>query len=235
MGGGMENKLLLFTALSVGLLLFGCTAQPAAPTATPGAEVVKYVCADGKVVEKAELCPAAGATAAARELTKEEQLSVCTGMPEASVGPMEELCIMGVAAKNKDASLCQEASRDVRASCYALVATEKSDVNVCSTAGTYKDKCFEEYARSNRDAAACDKISDISSKDNCYINLVNTLGTPALCEKVSSIGQKDGCYWNLAMRLRDTSYCNKIASADQKQNCLQNIGGGGQIQKPMPG
>jgi hypothetical protein len=226
----VENKLRLFIVLGLGLLLFGCTAQPAAPTATPGAEVVKYVCADGKVVERAELCPAAAA-AAARELTTAEQLSVCTGMPEASVGPMEELCIMGVAAKNKDAPLCQEASRDVRASCYALVATEKSDVNVCLTAGTYKDKCFDEYARNNKDASACDKISDINYKDSCYSNLVNTLGTPALCDKIVSVGSKDGCYWNIAMRLRDTAYCNKITSADQKQSCLQNIGGG-QSQKP---
>lgn len=219
----MAGKSHILAVFCLGLFLFGCTAQQ--PAAGNETQVIKYVCANGQVVTETALCPniTTGGAAQARELTKEEQLSVCTGMPESQQGSLEDMCVIGLAAKIKDASLCQELSRDSRPGCYALVASAKNDVNVCAEAGTYKDRCYEEYARISQDASACDKISDINSKGNCYYNLFNVLGDPALCDKIASVGTKDSCYWSAAMRTGDSTYCNKITNANQKENCNQNL------------
>jgi len=211
------NKFAVLIILGLGLLVLGCAAQ----TGAPAGEQIKYVCPDRTTVASPELC----SSTTARALSDEEQLSVCTGMPEYQGTSLEEACIMGLAAKNKDSALCLKVGRETRPRCYAMVANAKGDIGVCQEAGTYKDRCYNEYATNYQDASACDKIGDVSMKDSCYSNMVNTLGDPTLCNKVVSVGQKDSCYWNIAMRLRDVSYCNKITSADQKQNCLQNIQG----------
>ncbi len=220
-----------FVVVVLSVLLLGCIGQSApTPAAAPTPVVVeqtKYVCADGKtIVSKLEDCPSVAA-ATAKPLSKEEMLSVCKGMPESQGNSLEDSCIAGLAAKGKDASLCPEVSRDTRPGCYALVAVQKKDPNVCTEAGSYADRCFEEYARAARDATACEKITEVSAKDNCYNNVFNYLGDPAICEKIVSIGPKDSCYQDAAMRLRDVAYCNKISFADQKQNCLNNIAGSG--------
>jgi len=221
--------LCILAVLVLGLFLFGCVAQPGAgANATAGVvEQIKYVCADGTtIVTNIASCPAITVTTTARTLSTAEEMSVCTGMPEMQGASLEDLCITGVAAKNKNTSVCLEASRDARAGCYASVAIAKDDVNTCAEAvTTYKDSCYESYATNARDATGCDKISEISRKDSCYNNLVNILADATLCEKISSTNQKDSCYYNMAMRTRDTTYCNKITSSDQKQNCLQNMGG----------
>lgn len=224
----MVKKIWMLGALlGVSLLFAGCVSQPSEPV-----EVTKYVCADGTtIVTELSLCPAATPVPTRAPLSTEEQLSVCTGMPETQGASLEDVCIEGVAAKNKDALLCQEVSATTRPTCYALVAEAKSNVDVCAEAGSYKDPCFELYARNVQDATACGKITDVSRKNGCYSNLASTLGDPSLCDKILNVGQKDDCYFNAAMRLGDTSYCNKITSADRKQNCLQNIGGGSQVPK----
>jgi hypothetical protein len=222
--------LCILAVLVLGLFLFGCVAQPGAgANVTVGVvEQIKYVCADGTtIVTNITSCPTVTVTTTARTLSTEEELSVCAGMPEMQGASLEDLCITGVAAKNKNTSVCLEASRDSRAGCYASVAIAKDDVNTCAEAAiTFKDSCYESYATNARDVTGCAKISEVNRKDNCYNNLVNTLGDATICEKISGTSQKDSCYWSIASRTRDTTYCDKIISSDQKQNCLQNIGSG---------
>lgn len=226
------NKLYLILVLGLSLLLFGCT-QP-----TTGGEqtVTKYVCADGKTtVTDITTCPAVpGGTV--KELTQEEKdLEVCSGMPELATGSLEDFCIMGIAGKYKNASICEEVARDQRTNCYTVVAEVKEDSGVCEEAGSEADRCYEQYATNNRDGSVCNKITNVSNKDNCYNNLANQLEDAELCDEIKSIGTKDSCYFNMATRFRDASYCNKITSADQKQNCtqqVQNMSGGGMPIKP---
>lgn len=225
----MLNKLYILGVFCLSLLLFGCIAQPgtANQSNATSVEQIKYVCPNGNVVTAPQLCP----STTVKNLTSEEQLSVCVGMPEIQSGSLEDLCIEGLAAKNKNPSLCQEVSKDIRPSCYAIVAAAKNDMNVCADAGTSKDKCYSEYAKNKQDIAACDKITDVNNKDYCYYDIFNIVGDPTICDKMMNAGQKNGCYWNAAMRFQDTSYCNKITQSDQKQNCLQQLtsttGGGG--------
>ncbi|MFH1239750.1 MAG: hypothetical protein V1672_00880 [Candidatus Diapherotrites archaeon] len=218
----------LMLALGLTLLLAGCTQ-------TTSDSAIKYVCADGTTtVTDPTLCPAT--TATTKELTQEEKdLEVCSGMPSTQAFPFEDSCIMGIAGKYENASICKEVSRDQRTNCYVLVAELKNDADICSEAGTDADRCYEQYARDKKDALICDKISEINYRENCYSNLASELLDPELCNEIKSISMKDSCYFNMAMRLGDSSYCDKITNESQKQNCLQNIQntGGGYSQIPV--
>lgn len=199
------------------MLLIGCT-QTAQETGT------KYVCADGKtIVADIKLCPAVSATQPTIELTLEEELSVCSKMPSVQGGSLEDFCIIGIAAKHKDTSICEEVVRDQRLTCYTIVAETKSDPDTCKEAESQADQCYSQYATDKKDGEICGKITDVSFKDSCYNNLAGQLSDATLCEQIKNISTKDSCYFNMAMRLADTSYCSKITSESQKQNCLQNI------------
>jgi hypothetical protein len=198
---------------------------------------VKYVCADGTTtVTDPKLCPSTvGTQVQVRELTIDEALSVCYGMPSTQNYSLEDICIVGVAAKYKNTAVCKKLGKDQRTACYAAVAEAKADPNTCLEADTYADQCFEQYARDKKDGAICDKITDVSYRDNCYRNLAGQLSDATLCEKIKNVSNKDSCYFDMAMRLSDTTYCNKITSESQKQNCQQNLQSrGGEIMKPIP-
>lgn len=207
------------------LLLFGCA------QATP-----QYVCPDGKtIVAAVSACPGAGAAgtagaepAAAQTgcaITSEIEFEVCSGMPEVNRQSMEETCIMGLAAKHENASLCKKLSFDGRKNCYLTVAVAMNDMGICKEAGvgTDRDNCYQQYASMLQDASACDVITDINYKDGCYSNMANVLGEASLCDKIKASYQKDSCYYNMASRFQDSGYCNKISNEDQKQNCLNQL------------
>ncbi|MEW6295255.1 MAG: hypothetical protein AB1467_03075 [Candidatus Diapherotrites archaeon] len=120
-------------------------------------------------------------------------MSVCTGMPSAQGGSLEDLCIVGLAAKLKDTSLCKKVSKDVRLSCYALVAEVKGDPAVCKEAELSEDQCYNQYATDKRDAVVCEKIKDVSNKDNCYLNMAQRFGDSTYWEKIVSSIQKQSC------------------------------------------
>ena len=235
------NKLEVMFVLGLSLLLSGCIQT--------GSET-KYVCADGNtVVTDIKSCPPP-ATATTQPSTPEErELEVCSGMPSTQTYLFEDYCIIGVAGKYKNMSLCKRAARDQRMLCYTIVAELKNDPDTCLGAEAQTDQCFEQYARDKKDGSICDritdvryksncynslanqlsdqelcdKITDVNSKDNCYNNLANQLSNPSLCDKIKNTNQKDNCYSNIAMRLGDSSYCNRITNANQQQSCLQNI------------
>lgn len=221
------NKLyfMLFAA-GLSLLLAGCTQIVPEPT-------TKYVCSDGKTtVTDITTCPAP--VTATPSLTKEEELSACSGMPSVQTFVFEDLCIVGIAGKYQDTSLCRKVGRDQRILCYLTIAELKGDAGICGEAeSTTINQCYEQYARDKREGSACGKITDIGYRDSCYSNLANQLADAGLCEKIMNVGQKDGCYFSTAMRFGDSSYCDKITSSDQKQNCLQNLQGS-KGQQSMP-
>jgi hypothetical protein len=128
-----------------------------------------------------------------------------------------------LAAKHGDISLCRRLSYDVRISCYAVVAEETNNINLCEEAGRDKDDCYQKYAMNTQDASACDRITNVNYKDSCYQNLANTLSDPTLCERIRVVSYKDSCYQNMAYVFQDRTYCNSISNSDQKQNCLQNL------------
>ena len=216
----MNSKILLILGIAALVLLSGCPQQPSEV-------VVMYVCTDGTVVADKAQCPEPeGAEACEpQQMTPESESEICLGMPFTQAASYENMCLIGLAGKHKDASLCNRVSQDQRVSCYALVAEMKNNPDVCSEAEFLEDRCYEQYARDKKDASACDKISDIYSKSNCYSNLASELGDPTLCDKILNINQKDNCYLTIALRLGDSSYCNKITNSEQKQNCLQSIQG----------
>ena len=155
-------------------------------------------------------------------ITRDVELEVCAGMPQVGEIPLEAFCMIGLAAKYKDVSMCNKFISDVRKSCYAIIAQVSKNPAMCDEAGSYKDACYEEYARTTKDPAACDKITDIYQKDNCYSNAASTLADGSYCEKIKVVTNKDNCYLNIAMRLQDKTYCDKIAGA-QKEDCLRNL------------
>lgn len=210
------NKIYFISVLALSLLLLGCIQQTTPET--------KYVCADGKTtVTDITTCPAAPAAGPVSPYAAE--LAVCSGMPLYQSASLEDLCIMGIAAKHKDIALCLEVIRDQRLTCYALVAESKADPDTCSEAGNEADRCFQQYATDKKDGSVCGKISDASAEDSCYNNLASQLRDPELCSEIKNLSQKDSCYFSMAMNLGDTSYCDKITNADQKQNCTQNLAG----------
>lgn len=237
------NKIFIAMVLGLIILLSGCTQPPAA--------ITKYICPDGTEVADKALCtaaaPVAGTGAAgtgaqtqapSQQLTADQQLSVCIGMPLTQNYPFETLCISGLAAKLKDSSLCLKVNQDQRVGCYALVAESKNSPEACSEANFLSDSCLNQYAMDKKDGSVCDGIKDVSLKDSCYNNMASQTGEASLCDKIKTSGSKDGCYSSMAMRFRDSAYCNKISNESQKQSCLQNIGGyGGGVpmeQKPVP-
>ncbi|MFH1224587.1 MAG: hypothetical protein V1676_02165 [Candidatus Diapherotrites archaeon] len=241
------------------VFLFGCPQQ-----VPSGGAAVMYVCADGSTVSDKAQCPMTAGAAPARQLTTDEELGVCSGMPVLQQGSFEDFCIIGVSAKHKDGSLCRKVSQDRRTMCYALVAEAKGDPNACADAEFLKEQCYQTYASDKKESSVCGKIADVSAKDSCYSSLANQLKDAALCDKMSDIAQrdscyssfsyqssdpalcdkiqtsyqKDSCYLNMAQRLRNSSYCEKITDGVQKQNCLQNIGSGSgayeKIAMPVP-
>lgn len=191
----------------------------------------KYVCPDGKTVTDSALC-ATGVPGASTvenpdtETIYKSELEVCSGMPTTQTISFEDTCIIGLAGKHRDTSLCMRVVRDQRLTCYALVAEVKNDPDVCSEAEFQEDQCYEQYAKDKRNGSVCSKIITVSTKDNCYYTLASQLGDPIFCDNIVYADQKDRCYLDIAQRSRDSSYCNKITNSNQKQNCLQNLGQG---------
>ncbi len=240
------NRLCVVLALVLGLLSLGCVQTP-----SERVTVTKYVCSDGRTtVADVSLCPVTTTTLQA--LTPHEaDLSVCSGMPSTQTISFEDACIIGVAGKYQDPSLCRKTGRDQRVLCYTIVAELKNDPDTCLEAEYQASQCYEQYARDKRDGSVCGKITDVKYKDMCYSNLANQLSDSTLCDKITDVNykdtcysnlasqlsdstlcdkirnanQKDGCYSNMAMRFGDSSYCNKIINSDQKQMCIQNLQG----------
>jgi len=214
------KKIIAILALGIIVLLAGCAQQQ------QGQQLVQYVCSNGTVVVDKNLCPTvqAGGLEPVRELTIEEELNVCSGMPETKSGSFENICIMGVAAKHSDASLCKKLSQDQRVTCYSMIAEVTENADVCLEAGLQKDNCFNNYATNTNNSAICDKITEISTKDNCYRDFSSRSGEASLCDKIKTADIKNNCYFQIAQRLGDTAYCNKITNASMKDNCLQNTG-----------
>jgi hypothetical protein len=218
----MKTHLML--AFILGVLISGCI-QP------PSGQETKYVCTDGRVVADKTSCPttqATGAqTSAGSELTLETELLVCSEMPSLQTNyqtvSLEDFCVIGLAAKHANTTLCKKVSSDRRKDCYSFVAEVSSKPDLCTEAGAQRDMCYEQYARDFKDISVCDKISDIGYKDSCYSGLSNTLGDATICEKIRNANQKDSCYGSMASRFSDSSYCQKIMNTNQKQNCLQNM------------
>jgi len=218
------NKLHLILLVGMTLLFFGCTAQQQLPLEPS----IQYVCPNGNTVQNKSLCD----SQQTKQLSTEEELSVCSGMPLVQGASLENTCIIGIAAKHKDSSLCSKINQDQRVLCYALVAETKNDPKTCVDAGSSEDQCLDQYARDKKDVTACDSIKEIGYKDSCYYNLSNQLGDAALCDNIKVIDQKDSCYYGIAQRFRDTSYCEKITNATTKQNCQQIMGENQSIQEP---
>jgi hypothetical protein len=212
----MKKQKIILSILTIFLIVFvfGCKQQ------------TQYVCSDGRTVTDKAQC-------AAPVLTVESELTVCSGMPTYQSYALEDMCIIGLAGKHQDTSLCKEASRDVRNGCIVLVAEVKNDPNICTQA-EQQDTCYEQYARDEKNATVCDNIKDTNYKDSCYQNLASQLGDPTLCDKLVYADRKGSCYFDMAMRSRDSSYCNKITDSNQKQNCLQNLQQGGYVKSPQP-
>jgi len=188
----------------------------------------QYVCPDGRtVVAEIAACPPVVTTTQppAEPLTVEKELGICSEMPSTQRFYFEDYCIIGIAARYENTSICRKVARDQRLSCYTVIAELKGDADVCLDAESQEDQCLSQYATDSRDSSACDKISDINYKDGCYSSLASYLSDPAMCEKIRSVSQKDSCYLNIAMRFGDSSYCNRITTSDQKQYCLQNLQG----------
>lgn len=229
----------LCLAVLLSLLWLGCV-QPssgaAAPSEPPIQPVTQYVCPDGRTtVTDITACPPSATTA--RELSEEEKsLKVCTGMPSFQGVSLEDNCIIGVAGKYKNTSLCMEVGRDQRLGCYALVAELKNDPAICTEAASMADQCYNQYAMDKRDSSICSRITQADSKDSCYDQLASQLSDPALCARVLNVNRKDNCYSNMAMRLGDSSYCNSITNSGQKENCLSNLQNrGGSMPTKPPG
>ncbi|MCX6777340.1 MAG: hypothetical protein NT157_00460 [Candidatus Micrarchaeota archaeon] len=200
----------------------------------------QYICADGKtIVASPSLCPAAAPeapatpTAAAPAITLDTELEMCSGMPEMQQTSLEEMCIMGLAGKHENASLCKRLSYNTKMQCYLVIATVTNDADVCAEAGSDKNNCYQQYASNTGDASVCDKITDVNNKDSCYSNIASQGGDATLCDKIKSVGQKNSCYWSIAMRLQDVTYCNEITDSNQKQNCLQNLQSQSQPAQPI--
>ncbi|MBI2128774.1 hypothetical protein HYU07_00900 [Candidatus Woesearchaeota archaeon] len=201
---GKQHILLALLIASV-FFIVGCTAA------------TQYICPDGRVVADKTGC-------AAEKLSVDSQMSVCTGMPSTQSYSIEDMCVMGVAAKNNDTSLCKKLSRDQRPACLALVAEAKNDPTIC--AGSESDyQCYELYARDKKDGSVCGNIKETSPKDNCYSNMANQLRDVTLCDKISGVDQRDSCYVNMMYSMRDSSICDKITGSSQKQQCLQIVQG----------
>jgi len=220
------RKINYFSIIGVILisLLIGCaqTQQTQQTTQT------QYVCADGKtIVTNVASCPpvptAIQPTSAKPALSLETELETCSGMPSFEQASFEEFCIIGLAAKHNDISLCKKLSYESKRTCYLVLATVTKNVEICEEAGTEKDNCYQQYAMQNKEVSTCEKISNLNYKDSCYQNLASSLSDPMLCEKIKSAPQKDSCYFNIAINFRDTKYCDKISSESQKQNCKQNL------------
>ncbi|MFH1391034.1 MAG: hypothetical protein ABIH20_01850 [Candidatus Diapherotrites archaeon] len=214
------NKLYIFLILGISVFLLGC-AQP------PPVTITQYVCSNGTVVTDQALCPVAevAEVVEAVELTLEQELEVCIGMPVIQQASLEDMCIIGIAGKYEDVSLCKKVSRDSRPGCYGIIAGVKGDPDLCFEAAPEEDQCYQQYAQNKMDGSVCGKIKNINTKDNCYNNLANQLGEATLCGEMQNLNQKDNCYLDMARRFNDPSYCDNITNSDQKQNCLQSTQG----------
>lgn len=233
----MVKKLVIIIAI-IGLFLFGCIQ-------TGAVQPVQYVCSDGKtIVTNLSLCsdaatPSSGTgvstgSASRPALTLDTELEVCSGMPSTQQGSLEEACILGVAAKHQNLSLCKRLSYGNKMNCYLTIATLTNNPETCKEAGTDKDSCYQQYASTTKDATVCDKITDVNYKGSCYSNLAGTLGDASLCGKIVVTPQKDSCYFNIAMYLQSSTYCSQIMNENQKQNCLKNLQSSGPSQQPLP-
>ncbi len=235
--GLFRNKLYILLIVGISVFLLGCLQPPATQTqyvCSNGtvvtdqtlcpAPATQYVCSDGTIVTDQTLCPTEAAEPDLLPLTLEQELEVCIGMPLLPQASLEDMCIIGIAAKHEDLSVCTKISRDQRPACYGVIGMVKSDPDICLEAAPEEDKCYEQYALNKRDGSICGKITNVGTKNNCYNNLANQLGDPTLCEGIQSLNQKDNCYLNMAHRFNDSSYCDSIIDGGQKEQCFRELG-----------
>jgi hypothetical protein len=83
-----------------------------------------------------------------------------------------------------------------------------------------RDNCHNDYAFSNQDSSACEKISTHSGKkDICFQNIAKLTGEVSLCEKITHNLRRDICYLRVSQKLNDLIICEKILDYKEKTKC----------------
>ncbi|MFA6077076.1 MAG: hypothetical protein WC735_03295 [Candidatus Paceibacterota bacterium] len=131
---------------------------------------------------------------------EKEDLNACNGLPEFD----NQVCIMGIAVKIKDLSLCKTLkSDDYRFSCETQIQ-KKSAIE-------------------SGDEQACENIVGLSSKDLCYVGIAIKKGDAGICEKVVAQVYITSCYMQIAKNKNDSQICNLIKSEPDKEYCFKEF------------
>lgn len=90
--------------------------------------------------------------------------------------------------------------------CIALMALQLKSKNLCSYAGSRKDRCLVSIVPLTKDTAICPQVQNDNFKDDCYIELAGAYKNSTWCNKVLDPTKNQYCL----------SIVNKTTSAPPK-------------------
>lgn len=110
-------------------------------------------------------------------------------------------CLSDLAARKKDASVCDIASHEgVKYQCYAVAAEKLGDWETCLEIPPgskehieLRDICISDVAENDKDSDLCEEIRTRNFRDSCYLKIYQETGEDALCDKISDPGLKSLC------------------------------------------
>ena len=151
-----------------------------------------------------------------------------------------------------DVSICEKLAgelvfnADPRTPCYAAIAIQRKDLNVCAD---FEDlwMCFADYfahdptadanlcaAIAEREArdycydiqhghvyniSLCAHIEKDSNQASCYISQMAHDKNTRICEQYLSGADADRCYVHATLVFRDKVWCEEVQDSSQKQTC----------------
>jgi hypothetical protein len=119
-----------------------------------------------------------------------------------SKGILDQIgCLSDLAAKKKDASVCDATPHEgVKYQCYAVAAEKLGDWKTCLEIPPkskdhieLRDICISDVAEEKKDSTLCEKIKTGNFRDSCYLKVYRETGDSALCDRISDPGLKSSC------------------------------------------
>ncbi|VVC71864.1 Uncharacterised protein [uncultured archaeon] len=146
-------------------------------------------------------------------------VSICSQISDSGV---KTSCVM-LFAGNATSELCRQIeSRDLMLAC--LASAERLP-QYCQQVTDYlvKDRCYDQYAQTARNATYCALISTPLYRNACYLNISIAVAEPGLCANVVPELERDKCFAAVAVADGMQSACDPIVLSSYKMPCQSDV------------
>lgn len=110
--------------------------------------------------------------------------------------------------------------------CYATLAIDRVDINLCKKAGVVLSQCIQKVSEKIGVAPNCNFINDVKDKDHCNCELCADLNDFDFCLQVENISIKDYCYDRAVRITYNYTGCLFISENIIRERCIFGRGSG---------